>query len=296
MSFSGGRTSGYMAKRLLAGTAPYIYDEIVVGFANTAWEDEGTLVFVDRCDRELGFGTVWIEADVNQEHGEGTGHRVVDFRTASRNCEPFEDVIKKYGIPNPNFRHCTRELKLNPMRSYLQSIGWETGTYDTAIGIRGDEIDRMSVNAEKNRIIYPLIEWKIKKPYIRSWWAKQPFDLEVPEHRGNCVTCWKKSDRKLLTLAKENPTDFDFFARMERLYYDAGPGDFDRPRRFFRKNRSAIDIIALAQQPFVPFVPDQELQFEMEWDESAGCEESCEMFSDYDLEHENAKKEYLEDR
>lgn len=278
ISFSGGRTSARMTKLLLDNPT---HGEIIVGFANTGQEDERTLEFVDRCDRELGFNTVWIEAKINRRHGDGTTFEIVDFVTAARNGEPFEAVIQKYGIPNPNFRHCTRELKLNPMTAYLRSIGWGPGSYDTAVGIRADEIDRMSINARANRIIYPLIKWGIRKSDILSWWAGQSFDLELPEHYGNCVTCWKKSDRKLLTLAAENPNLFNFTAAMEAKYPDAGPGDFDRPRHFFRKNRSALDIVALAQSPFEPYRPEMELQFEM--DLGSGCEESCELYSDFDL-------------
>lgn len=278
ISFSGGRTSARMTKLLLDNPT---HKEVIVGFANTGREDERTLEFVDRCDRELGFNTVWIEAKINRRHGDGTTFEIVDFITAAREGEPFEAVIEKYGIPNPNFRHCTRELKLNPITAYLRSIGWGPGTYDTAIGIRADEIDRMSINAKANRIIYPLIKWGIRKSDVLSWWAGQSFDLELPEHYGNCVTCWKKSDRKLLTLAAENPRLFDFFDRMEKTYPDAGPGDFDRPRRFFRKNRSTLDIIALAQEPFERYTPELELQFEM--DLGSGCEESCELYSDFDL-------------
>lgn len=279
ISFSGGRTSARMTKLLLDNDKGD--RQIIVGFANTGQEDERTLRFIDRCDREFGFNTVWIEAFVDPRPGKGTLFSVVNFATASRDGRPFEDVIRKYGIPNPNFRHCTRELKLNPMTAYLRSMGWGPGTYDTAVGIRADEIDRMSINAEANRIIYPLVKWGIRKPDVLSWWAKQPFDLELPEHYGNCVTCWKKSDRKLLTLAAEKPRLFDFFKRMEKTYPNAGPGDFDRPRRFFRKNRSTIDIIALAQEPFERYTPDMELQFEM--DLGSGCEESCELYSDFDL-------------
>ena len=50
ISFSGGRTSAYMARRLLRDRPADT--EIVTVFANTGQEDERTLEFVDRCDRE----------------------------------------------------------------------------------------------------------------------------------------------------------------------------------------------------------------------------------------------------
>lgn len=283
ISFSGGRTSAYMTWRLLQETRA---TDIVVGFANTGKEDERTLKFVDECDKRLGFGSVWIEAKVNAESGSGTSFRFVNYKTASRAGEPFEAVIQKYGIPNKNFPHCTRELKLHPMTSYLRSIGWEAGSYDTAIGIRADEVDRISATADQNKIIYPLVGWGIRKSDILNWWAKQDFDLDLPEHRGNCVTCWKKSDRKLLTIAAEDPFAFKFFDRMERTYPNAGPGDFDRPRHFFRRNQSARDIIERSRHPFVKWRPEalQLQMFDPEMDVGGGCGDSCEVFADYVME------------
>lgn len=280
ISFSGGRTSAYLTKRLLDLAAQRNDGtEIRVLFSNSSQEDERTLRFVDRCDKHFGFNTVWVEAVVTPEKGVGTSFKVVDFATASRQGEPFEAVIQKYGIPNKNFPHCTRELKLNPMRAYLKSIGWETGSYDTAIGIRADEGDRISASARENRIIYPLVRWGVKKEDVLSWWAVQPFDLELPEHFGNCVGCWKKSDRKLMTVAKERPEAFAFFDRMERTYPDAGPGDFDRPRRFFRQSRSAQEMLTLSTKPFVPYTPDTEVQLSL-LDLGGGCGESCEVWAD----------------
>lgn len=280
ISFSGGRTSAYMTKRLLDLAAERNDGtEIVVLFANTGQEHDETLKFVDRCDKLFGFNVVWLEAVVDPEHGKGTGFKVVTYETAAREGEPFEAGIQKYGIPNKNFPWCTRELKLNPIRAYLRSIGWEAGTYDTAIGIRADEADRISASARENRIIYPLVKWGVHKEDVLAWWAAQPFDLDLPEHLGNCKTCWKKSDRKLLTIAKDDPAAFAFFKRMEETYPDAGPGDFDRPRRFFRQSRSADEMLALSRQPFARFHPDNEVQLSL-LDLGGGCGESCEVWSD----------------
>ena len=56
VSFSGGRTSGYMCQWLLENKSDQ-YDFIFV-FANTGLEHEKTLEFVDKCDKhmELEFG------------------------------------------------------------------------------------------------------------------------------------------------------------------------------------------------------------------------------------------------
>jgi hypothetical protein len=283
ISFSGGRTSAYMTKLLLDAAKGTGVEPVVI-FANTGQEHPATLRFVRSCDEEFGFNTVWLEADVDPERGRGTSFEVVEYETAARNGEPFEAVIAKYGIPNQNFPHCTRETKERPITAYLRSLGWRAGSYKIAIGIRADESDRQSPSARERGIIYPLIRAGIRKSDVLTWWSRQAFDLNLEEHQGNCKACWKKSLRKLLTIAEEDPSAFDWVRRMEEKYPDAGPGDMDRPRRFFRGHRTADDIIALAREPFKPYRPDTELQIEMDMlDLGGGCGDSCEVFTDMEI-------------
>lgn len=278
ISFSGGKTSAYMVKLLLE-----IYGEshdIVVTFANTGREHPETLEFIDRCDKEFGFNTVWLEAVVHHGVRKGCTHRVVDFATADRDGKVFEEVIKKYGIPNKTWQPCNREMKLNTMRSYLRSIGWDSGSYSTAVGIRADEIDRMSLPAMLSGVFYPCADNGITKGIIREWWKQQPFNLNIPEHWGNCVTCFKKSDRKLLTIARELPEEFDFNDRMEQKYRTTGHGAVEHPRVFFRGNRSAREILEESKKDFVLFHDDNFIPFDEELDVGGGCGSSCEIGAD----------------
>lgn len=122
ISFSGGRTSSVMTELVLKEFGST--HQIVVLFANTGQEHPATLDFVRECDARLGFGTVWLEAEVSVEKGKGVRHRVVSYETASRDGRPFRDCIAKYGIPNMGSPQCTTRLKENVMTSYLRQIGW----------------------------------------------------------------------------------------------------------------------------------------------------------------------------
>ena len=222
-----------------------------------------------------------MEGVFHSERGVGTTHKIVTFETAHRGVGLFEGMAKVYGLPNMSRPHCNRELKVNPMGSYKKSLGLKRN-HLAAVGIRIDEIDRMSANATKDGLIYPLIKWSgATKDQIINWWAKQPFDLEIPEHKGNCVTCWKKSDRKLFTLAKNEPELFEPFIYLEENYAHAGAGD--EKRSMFRKNRTAKDIIASSAQPFVEYTgyeTDKQLSISFEVDEfdiEADCGASCEV-------------------
>ncbi len=275
VSFSGGRTSAYMCWWLLNNKADE-YNFIFV-FANTGQEHEKTLEFVNECDKRFGLNLVWIEAVVH--HGEriGSTHKIVSFETASRKGEPFEEVIKKYGIPNQDYPHCNRELKLNPIFSYKRSLEFKSN-HKMAVGIRVDEIDRIGPKAKEHGCIHPLIKQRpITKPEIVHWWTFQSFDLGISEEEGNCVTCWKKSIRKLMTIAKRTPEQFNFFRRMESQYSTAGAGN--DPRVFFRGHNSVDDIFEEAKKPFKEFneeLPELQLRMLDPIDFSNGCSDSCE--------------------
>lgn len=271
ISFSGGRTSAYMTKLLLKERDNW--KDVIVIFANTGQEDERTLEFVHNCDVSFDFNTVWIEAAVNLEKGKGTTFQVVDYETASRDGKPFENVIAKYGIPFTKSPHCTRELKQYPIQAYIRSLGLKKSEYSMAIGIRVDEIDRMSENASANSLIYPLVSHNVTKQDVLNWWRGQPFDLEIPEHYGNCLWCWKKSFRKLFTLLEERPEVFDFPERMEKLYGQRGAiaQKIGKDVKFFRGFKSVQDLKDMASQGYDTFVDKHYL------DISNGCSESCEV-------------------
>ena len=168
ISFSGGRTSAYMTVKLLEKYKGK--RDIHVVFANTGKEREETLLFVHQCDVSFGFNTVWIERDDTKKL-----YKIIDYKTASRNGEPFELIIHKYGIPNTSFPQCTRELKQRVVNKWLKDfVG---NDYEMALGIRADEPKRLK---QKDKIIYPLAkEMPTTKLMVNQWWANQPFDLQL---------------------------------------------------------------------------------------------------------------------
>lgn len=266
VSFSGGRTSAFMSIWIKKNLS-HLYD-IVFIFANTSWEDKDTLRFVDEVDRRFELGVVWVEAVVNLGRKSCT-HRVVSYETAARNGEVFEEVCAKYGLPNQTFKLCTRELKTNPMDSYSRSIGWKKGSYETAIGIRIDEMRRVRKEAAKrDRIVYPLVDWiPTDKQDVLAFFEDFDWNLQIPEHDGNCVRCFKKSDNKLLRGYRENPASFAFPVRLEQLYQNVGPNNVPGPRKMYRGFRSASELIAqFDEADFTPSTGD------------GGCSESCELY------------------
>ena len=279
-SFSGGRSSALMCKILLE---QYKCAEIQFVFANTGQEHPKTLEFVDKCDKHYGLNLIWVEA-VMHEGRVGTTHKLVTFETAARPTDkdnPYREMVKKYGIANKNFPHCTRELKLRPMYSYIQGLGWEN--YVVAMGIRGDEPKRLpkrdgevdlGVGLEKG-FLYPLAEAKISKADVLDYWANMPFDLEIPERAGNCLWCFKKSEKKHIENIERNREWYDFPAELEKHYShlkidsDSTP----KPRWIFRGGRSTQELLAQ-----VPVVEEKPTALPERWTACMddGTAESCE--------------------
>lgn len=273
ISFSGGRTSAYMTKMLLDHWSDRY--EFFVTFANTGLEHPKTLEFIHNCDKVFGFNTVWIEAVVH--HGEriGNGFKVVTYETASRNGEPFESAIAKYGVPNAAFPQCTSRLKLEPMAAYRKHLGLPKDVR-TAIGIRADESRRVKRNSTELRIEYPLVdEWPIDKEGVLLWWEDQPFDLEIEEFEGNCLGCWKKSKRKLFMQIDKDPSVFDWHKRIEAKYSNVGRQPCRRV--FFRNDTSTEELFV----EHARVMHNYRRQAQFDW-ESGGCSESCEVFETED--------------
>lgn len=278
ISFSGGRTSAFMTKYILDNWSN-MYNIIVV-FANTGKEFEQTLEFVNNCDVIWNFNTIWLEAVTDNRYGYGVRAKVVNYNSASRNGEPFENMIKKHGLPNVKMPFCSRELKNYCIKSYAKSIGFNK--YKIAIGIRSDEIDRINKDP---KFIYPLVNLGSTKESINKFWSQNNFTLNLKGYEGNCDFCFKKSLRKLLTLVIEYPSKLDWWQDMELKYSDFIPitrKSQNKKTTFFRSNTTSKDLLSLSKNNFEHakddsiYLNNQLSLFDL--DISNGCVDSCEVF------------------
>ena len=205
INFSGGRTSAYLTKRLIEEGGDYL-----VTFQNTGKELPQTLDFVNECDKRWNLGIVWLE------YRRPATFEVVTYETASRNGEPYDQLLEQRpsAIPNMQFRYCTMELKIMTLKRYLKSIG--VTDYTSFNGIRYDEPRRwQKVKDSDIDVELPLVSWKITKADVLNWWKGQEFDLMVNEPYGNCDCCFLKGKGKLATIAKEKPELFDWWISKE---------------------------------------------------------------------------------
>jgi hypothetical protein len=256
ISFSGGRTSAYMLWRVLQSNNG-LPDEAIVCFANTGKEDEATLRFVQACSDNWGVEIHWLEwrnADPAFER--------VTFETASRNGEPFEELIKKRNyLPNPVTRFCTAELKIRTIHKYLKSLGWDHNEEMDWIGMRADEQRRAAKIKDKSRI--PLVTDGVTKEIVGQFWRSQSFDLELPNMNGvtmhgNCDLCFLKGGRQVLSLITEKPERAIWWAKMEALALASKPSG-----AVFRSDRPSYASM-------LKFSADQRDMFDAD-DDSVAC-------------------------
>ena len=187
---------------------------VVNVFLNTSKEDVRSLEFMNECDKYYGLNLVYLEA-VLHEKGKGTTYRTTSFENLYKNGEIFEQGIKKYGIPSVVNKWCNRELKIVPMNKYANDL-FGRNNWSVAIGIRIDEMDRISESFKTNNIFYPPFENKINKHERNKFWNNEPIKLKLKGYEGNCDICFEKSKRKKLTIAVENPDKLIWWDEMEK--------------------------------------------------------------------------------
>lgn len=205
-------------------------------FANTGKELEETLVFVQRCSDEFELNVVWVEAVFNPQMGIGVTYKIVDFATAARKGEPFNEMVKKFGIPNKEAPFCTRELKDRPISKWSRdNFG---ANWISVQGMRADEPTRVKPGIE-----YPLATWfPTWEIQIRLFWSGWFFDLGLKDYEGNCDMCWKKSLRKRLTILRENPGRAKQWQQWEQSDQDGYVFD--------RDGFTVTQLLEMSKQPF----------------------------------------------
>lgn len=61
----------------------------------------------------------------------------------------------------------------------------------------------IDIRKTKQRFMAELTDFE--KEDVLSWWRQQPFDLQIPEHLGNCVFCIKKGLNKVALAMRDEP-------------------------------------------------------------------------------------------
>lgn len=156
ISFSGGRTSGFMLRQILDAHGGDLPFDFHVCFFNTGKEFPQTLDFVHEVETRWRVNVIWLEfrndflphlpTDVSIHKYTAR----VNYETASRKGEPFNALTsrKKY-LPNQRQRFCTQELKIRQGINWMKFCGVEWWTQ--VIGFRADEPHRLAKRSVAKR-------------------------------------------------------------------------------------------------------------------------------------------------
>jgi len=223
ISFSGGRTSGYMLHQILEANGG-LPETAKVTFANTGREMPETLDFVQECSDRWNVPITWLEYIKAKPK-----FQVVSHNSAARNGEPFEQVIatKSKYLPNQAQRYCTQEMKVLTIKRYLVSQGWKNWT--NTVGIRADEAHRAKPSKDKRWTSwFPLNDAQVSVQDVNKFWQSQQFDLRVMKGGGNCDGCFLKSEATLAAMWREQPDRMQWWADQEA----AANGTFHKTRSY----------------------------------------------------------------
>ena len=182
-------------------------------------------------------------------------------------------MMEKYGVPYYGGAFCTDRMKLVPFKKYCDDT-FGKGNYETWLGIRADEPNRLS---QKDGIRYLAEISDFEKQDILDWWSEQDFDLNLDEWLGNCVFCMKKSDLKLAAAQRDEPG-------MYIEFLDAINGDSVRTGdkagsvdSMYRRKRNLEQVVAMFDGSTGAEIKSRLRGAKMM--DSGSCSESCEVFS-----------------
>lgn len=272
---SGGRSSAYMLYLILQEHGGKLPKNALVIFNNTGKERPETLDFVNEISVRWKVPITWLEYDIDK-NGKGRKnspfriHKVVDYKTASRNGEPFRKLI--FGrlkdtvpyLPSRTTRVCSAELKVETSRRYMQrELGCKK--WNNYVGIRADEKTRA------DRLITvgyfcPLYQKGITKRDVATFWDNNDFNLKISSALSNCDACFFKPVSTMLQSFRSQPHLADWWIKIEEEVAAARP-DTKKENNQFREDYSMRQLLDMAlKTPDLPMnLTDQELEY------SGGC-------------------------
>lgn len=245
---SGGRSSAVAAILVNKFRKRYKYRSRHFVFANTGMEHPKTIEFLKQLEPLLGGTIIKLEFDFDDN---GYFAKVIDnWSDLSMDATPFRRAIEyenrshNRGLPHVAQPYCSSRMKKNIIRMWAkQHLG--TVKYAQCIGYRAEDMPKRISWAEMNELgnayIFPLLT-HYKKPvglkWLDAYWRKMPFRLEIPSFLGNCMLCWKKSDKNLVEVLKSGEANhfIDFWHQSEIQFTSSS----------FRAVRSINDMVALA--------------------------------------------------
>ena len=255
INVSGGRSSGYMLRQILDAHDGKLPDRTAAVFCNTGKERPETLDFVRDMETHWSVPISWIEYHWRPNAAGGKADpkhtfALVNHDTASRNGEPFEQMIQvKRMLPTIIKRFCTSELKVMTVKRYCSSLGWPRNQQTRVLGIRSDEQRRVNkVLFETCMTEYPMVFAGVDRATVGEFWDRAPFDLHIDSSVGNCDLCFLRGARKTVDILRDRPDLADWWIRMEDYRHTIRKKTMPKMMQF-REEHSVREMLEMAQTP-----------------------------------------------
>jgi len=197
ISFSGGKDSTALilwAKENLS--------EFETVFCDTGWESPITYSYIEYINEKL------------------LGGKLVVIR--SKKYKGFEDLCyKKTRVPSAKARFCTEELKLKPMKDYINPYLPNVEIYT---GVRADESFSRSKLPERAfadfygcDMIRPLLHWTSKQCFelMKKHKVKPNPLYKMGMKRVGCMPCIMVNHKEFRSIIKKIPEIIDNIRRLE---------------------------------------------------------------------------------
>ena len=278
-------SSGYSSVMMAIMIPKWFPDHNIINvMANTSKERPESLDFMNQCDKFYNLKLVWLEAEFH-EKGVGVTYNIVKYEDLKRNGEIFEQGIKKFGIPNKENKWCNRDMKYEVLTKYGNTI-FGRNNYSVAVGMRADEMDRVRKDYKINNVFYPLMDRKVSSNDRNKFWKDKPIQITIPAYKGNCDVCFAKSNRKLMTILKEEPEKGYWWDDMIKKYGTIkleGKDSYNDlmevkgTQTFYRDYNTIEDLEKMAKQPFSKATDEYIYENDL-FDEEDECGSGCQVF------------------
>ena len=173
INVSGGRSSGFMLRKLLDAHDGRLPDRCEAVFANTGRERPETLDFIAAMGEQWGVPITWLEFAYVPDGRPKTRAVVVSRESASLAGEPFDAMLQSVSfMPSVTQRICTSELKVLTIDRYL----WNTRTLTKRqtrklIGFRHDEPARWKPAIyQECEIAYLMVDAGVTAADVAEFW------------------------------------------------------------------------------------------------------------------------------
>jgi 3'-phosphoadenosine 5'-phosphosulfate sulfotransferase (PAPS reductase)/FAD synthetase len=281
---SGGRTSGFMGDQFRARPDQ---ENITYLFSDTGAEHPETYRFLRNMVKHWGIEITCLRVVITDKIGVGPTYEQVDLKDCKPDLKPFLDMCMKHGTPTIGAPHCSDKIKTIPAVKYCDDT-FGPGNYIQWLGMRVDEPGRIrqtkeqldlfgaktSIRKEHKQVRYLADISDYTKPDILDWWSKQPFDLGIDEHLGNCLFCIKKDTKKVALAAKDEPEMANQFINMIATDGMRFPAARETPREVMYRGSMSLEGIIEAYKDMSRDELAMRIKYGKSYD-SGHCTQSC---------------------